>query len=249
MDQNLEAYKQKKIEVSDGPYIVTGNIPLVSKIQVVSEYGEPIAWKKEGDIATDEAYFLCRCGNSSYKPFCDGTHYDIKFDGTETAPVNLRAERQETLPGSRNMLIRMDGTLCTSSGFCANRLTSITEMAARTDDIQVRALAIAMIGNCPSGALTYALKAGEGEIEADLPLQIACTTEITTEGAILGPYWVTGWVPIIRFDRQPFEIRNRVALCSCGLSQIKPLCDGSHREHPMYVPINSHPTQSANDQK
>ena len=30
-------------------------------------------------------------------------------------------------------------------------------------------------------------------------------------------------------DQQPFETRNRVTLCSCGLSKIKPLCDGSHR--------------------
>jgi CDGSH-type Zn-finger protein/uncharacterized Fe-S cluster protein YjdI len=237
MDQIIEAYKQKKIEVSEGPYIVTGNIPLVSKIQVVTEYHEPVAWKKVKDIPTTEAYFLCRCGKSSYKPLCDGSHYDIKFDGTETAPISLQAERQESLPKSSCMLIRMDATLCTSSGFCANRLTSIAEMAAKTDDVDVRRLAIAMIEKCPSGALTYALKEGEAEIEADLPMEIVCTIEIKTEGAIQGPYWVTGRVPIHRFDGKPFEVRNRVALCSCGLSQIKPLCDGAHREHPIYVDI------------
>jgi CDGSH-type Zn-finger protein len=235
MDQILEAYKQKKIEVSEGPYIVTGNIPLVKKIQVVSKHGEPLAWKNEGDIATGDAYFLCRCGNSSFKPFCDGTHYDIKFDGTETAPASTQAERRETLPGAKNLLIRMDGLLCTSSGFCANRLTSIYEMATKTDNAQVRTQAISMIRNCPSGALTYALRAGLADVEADLPLQIACTIEYTSEGAIQGPYWVTGGIPIHRFDKQPFEARNRVALCSCGLSQIKPLCDGAHREHPIYV--------------
>lgn len=237
MDQIIEAYKQKKIEVSEGPYIVTGNIPLVSKIQVVTEYHEPVAWKKVKDIPTSKAYFLCRCGNSSHKPLCDGSHYDIKFDGTETAPISLNADRQESLPKSNCMLIRMDATLCTSSGFCANRRTSIAEMAARTDDIDVRRSAIAMIENCPSGALTYALKEGEAEIEVDLPMEIICTIEIKTEGAIQGPYWVTGRVPIHRFDGKPFEVRNRVALCSCGLSQIKPLCDGAHREHPIYVEL------------
>jgi CDGSH-type Zn-finger protein len=25
------------------------------------------------------------------------------------------------------------------------------------------------------------------------------------------------------------EVRNRVTLCSCGLSKKKPLCDGAHR--------------------
>ena len=37
---------EKKIVVTeDGPYVVYGSIPLVRKIQVVSEYGEPLTWK------------------------------------------------------------------------------------------------------------------------------------------------------------------------------------------------------------
>ena len=222
---------QKKIEVcSDGPYIVTGGIPLVRKIQVVSELGEPLTWKKEGEIATDEGYFLCRCGKSKDMPFCDGTHADVPFDGNETAPTDTIRDRRETYPGCKNIFIRIDMSLCTSSGFCANHATSISEMASHTDDTQVRALAIAMIEHCPSGALTYTLEDGDADIEVDLPQQIATTTEITTEGPIPGPLWVTGGITIIRSDGQPFERRNRVALCCCGHSQLKPLCDGSHRE-------------------
>jgi CDGSH-type Zn-finger protein len=226
----------KKIEVrSNGPYIVSGDIPLVSKTQIVSEYGEPMTWKKDGGLASEASYGLCRCGQSSFKPFCDGTHRSINFDGTEMAPTNRRDERQETYPGCKNIVIRIDMNLCMSSGFCANRMTSIAEMATHTDDTQVRALAIAMIEHCPSGALTYTLKEGEAEIEADLPQQIAMTTEITSEGAIQGPLWVTGGIPIIRSDGQPFETLNKVTLCNCGLSQIKPLCDGSHRDYPTKI--------------
>jgi CDGSH-type Zn-finger protein len=233
LDHKKDLSDQKKIEVCiDGPYIVTGDIPLVNKTQVVSEYGEPLAWKKDGEIPTGETYFLCRCGHSSHKPFCDGTHLQINFNGTEAAPTNTRAERYEIFPGSRNISISNDMILCTSAGFCANRMTSIAEMAAHTGDTQVRAMAIAMIEHCPSGALTYALEEGGEEIEVDLPQQIAITTEITSDGAIEGPLWVTGGIPIIRSDGQPFEIRNRVTLCNCGQSQIKPLCDGLHREHP-----------------
>ena len=222
----------KKIVVrTDGPYIVYGGVPLVSKIQVVSEYGEPLTWKKDGEIPADEPYYLCRCGQSGCKPFCDRTHRNIGFDGTEKAPTDTDAERRETYPGSSHIVIRMDMDLCTSSGFCANRMTGIGEMAAQSDDTQVRALAIAMIEHCPSGALTYALKEGEEDIEPDLPEQIAVTTEITTEGAIQGPLWVTGGITIFRSDGQPFERRNRVTLCNCGHSQLKPLCDGSHREY------------------
>jgi CDGSH-type Zn-finger protein len=223
----------KRVEVRpNGPYVVSGYIPLVSKTQVVSEYGEPMTWKIDGELASEESYGLCRCGQSSWKPFCDGTHLSINFDGTEMAPTNTIAERRETYPGSKNIVIRMDMNVCTSAGFCSNRMTSIAEMAAHTDDTQVQAQAIAMIEHCPSGALTYTLKEGEADIETDLPQQIAVTTEITSEGAIQGPLWVTGGIPIIRSDGQPLEIRNKVTLCSCGRSQIKPLCDGSHRDYP-----------------
>jgi CDGSH-type Zn-finger protein len=233
MSETVEPGNLKKIEVcSDGPYMVTGDIPLVSKTQIVSEYGEPLTWEKNGVIQTDIAYLLCRCGQSSLKPFCDGIHIKLKFDGTETAPTNLTAERRETYPGCVNIVIKNDFKLCTESGFCCNHTTTIAEMAIKTADTQVRALAIAMIEHCPSGALTYSIKEGGQDIEADLPQQIAVTTEITSEGPIEGPLWVTGGIPIIRSDGKPFEIRNRVTLCTCGRSHIKPLCDGTHRTHP-----------------
>jgi Iron-binding zinc finger CDGSH type len=90
-----------------------------------------------------------------------------------------------------------------------------------------------MVEHCPSGALTYSLKEGGQDIEVDLPQQIAVTTEITSDGPIEGPLWVTGGIPIIRSDGKPFEGRNRVTLCNCGHSQAKPLCDGSHRAYPV----------------
>ena len=43
-----------------------------------------------------------------------------------------------------------------------------------------------------------------------------------------GPLWVTGGVPVTMSNGQPLEVRNRVTLCRCGQSKIKPLCDGSH---------------------
>ncbi len=226
-----KSYGVKLIETCcNGPYIVTGNVPLVRKIQVVSEYGEPLSWKKEGEIATDEAYMLCRCGMSANKPFCDGTHARVQFDGTDTIPTNLSAERRETYPGSTNITIRNDASLCSLAGFCANRLTDIAEMAGHTDDTQVRAMAIAMIEHCPSGALTYTIEDGDEDIEVDLPQQIAVIREVTSNGIIQGPFWVTGGVSILMADGQLLEQRNRVTLCSCGQSKKRPLCDGTHRE-------------------
>lgn len=49
----------------DGPYFITGGIELKNEIQ--------------GEGASKEHYALCRCGGSKNKPFCDGTHWYIKF--------------------------------------------------------------------------------------------------------------------------------------------------------------------------
>ena len=220
----------KKIVVQeDGPYTVHGDVPLVRKAQVVSEYGEPLTWKREETLEAGETYDLCRCGQSSNKPFCDATHIEIDFDGTETADTRVTAERQVTYPGGTRIAVKRDHSLCMESGFCGNRMTNIEKMVPGTIDTQVRAQVMAMIERCPSGSYTYSVEEGEADIEPDLPQQIAVTTEITSDGPIAGPLWVTGNIPVERADGQPFETRNRVTLCCCGLSKIKPLCDGAHR--------------------
>jgi len=40
----------------------------------------------EWDLAGKPAFSLCRCGGSSNKPFCDGTHAKIGFQSIVTAP-------------------------------------------------------------------------------------------------------------------------------------------------------------------
>jgi hypothetical protein len=58
-----------QIVVEDGgPYTVTGGIPLVRKIQLISEAGEPLAWKVQGTIETNPEYVLCRCGHLCAQP-------------------------------------------------------------------------------------------------------------------------------------------------------------------------------------
>jgi CDGSH-type Zn-finger protein len=53
-----------KVE-ADGPYEVTGNFHLVGA---------------DGEKLSDsERVFLCRCGHSANKPFCDGSHRKAGF--------------------------------------------------------------------------------------------------------------------------------------------------------------------------
>ncbi len=61
----------KKITLHlDGPLKVEGEIKLLD------HEGNPIA-TKEG-----APFFLCRCGASQNKPFCDGSHKRIEFTGS-----------------------------------------------------------------------------------------------------------------------------------------------------------------------
>jgi 3-phenylpropionate/trans-cinnamate dioxygenase ferredoxin subunit len=61
-----------KIEVRrNGPYIVTGPVELKD----ADGNGYPV----ESRMA------LCRCGASTEKPFCDGTHSKIGFQAAEKA--------------------------------------------------------------------------------------------------------------------------------------------------------------------
>jgi len=56
--------------LKNGPLRVEGAISLVDA------HGEPIETKEGKPVS------LCRCGASSKKPFCDGTHNRISFDDT-----------------------------------------------------------------------------------------------------------------------------------------------------------------------
>lgn len=225
---------RKIVIMKNGSYHIFGNIPLVHKKQVVSEYGEPLTWEKDKHYPVEnmkgrDYYRLCRCGHSKNKPFCDGAHHKVDFDGTETADTGSTEERSFRFPGGTHIIVRKDPSLCMESGYCGLRDTEISELVAGSTDTKTRSLAIAMVERCPSGALTYSIEAGGPDIEPDLPQQIAVTTEIIAEGEIPGPLWVTGNIPIERSDGKPFETRNRVTLCNCGQSRQKPLCDGTHR--------------------
>jgi hypothetical protein len=126
-------------------------------------------------------------------------------------------------------VVKRDYSLCMESGFCGNRKTNIDGMIHQTGDTQVRSQVMAMVERCPSGSYVYSIEPGGANIEPDLPQEVALTTEITSQGPIEGPYWITGGIPVERSDGKQLEVRNRVTLCNCGHSSNKPLCDGTHR--------------------
>jgi CDGSH-type Zn-finger protein/ferredoxin len=210
---------EQQIKVAEnGPYIVSGDVPLTVKTPVMSEHGEPLTWKTGQPTDTEGRYLLCRCGQSSNKPFCDRTHATIEWDGADNAPDGAYSDRAKSL-GGEGIEIFDDRPTCVHAGFCGNEVTNVWKMADETGDSRIRAQAMAMVERCPSGALTYEV---DGErIEPDLPSEIAAIPD--------GPLWVSGGVGVERADGSRLESRNRVTLCRCGQSGSKPLCDGSHK--------------------
>ena len=92
----------QRIEVTlNGPYLVYGRVPLTRRRPVFSEHDEPLTWQTTDHLRTGDAIALCRCGGSSHKPFCDGTHQTNGFDGTEAAATNSYDERGPRLRGRR----------------------------------------------------------------------------------------------------------------------------------------------------
>jgi len=220
----------------NGPYAVKGDIPLVRKTLVRSEAGEALAWRLDGELETRPNYVLCRCGASSRKPFCDGSHAAIPFDGKETADSAPSGDRQKTYPGD-GLTLKDDRSLCIHAGFCHSRVTDAWRLTKDTADIQVRIQVIGMIEHCPSGALSYVLAESAVSEQSEQPssgVPVVETLEPHLAQAIAvipnGPLWVTGGVPIVRSDGIPLEVRNRVTLCRCGHSKNKPYCDGTHAE-------------------
>jgi CDGSH-type Zn-finger protein len=203
----------------NGPYFVSGGPPLVRKSTIVSEWGEPMAWSRDGNVPAESSYRLCRCGQSSQKPFCDGTHARVDFDGTETAPTELSETRRKRF-ASPTITLTDDEPLCVSSGFCHSRSNDVWNMVEHSDDTDVRFELMHRVESCPSGRLAYEL--ADGVHESDLPVEIGVIKD--------GPYWVTGGIGVTMSDGRTLEVRKRVTLCRCGRSANKPLCDGTHTE-------------------
>ena len=221
----MKSPENMKIVISkDGPYIVTGSVPLEMQVIEPNEDGLSWDWKLAKTFEAKEEYHLCRCGQSKNKPFCDNSHLRAKFDGTETAsrkPYVRAAEGREG-PG---LLLRDQEELCAFARFC-DPGGKIWALIDSTDDPEVRKLAVREANHCPSGRLAVYEKKTDRAIEEELLPSIGLVEDPAL--GCSGPLWVRGGIRIESSDGTPYEVRNRVTLCRCGASVNKPFCNGSH---------------------
>ena len=214
-----------KVVVSKhGPYLVSGNVPLAKQTIVGDAHGESTAWKQGDPYPQQGSYALCRCGHSKSKPFCDGTHTKVGFDGTETASRESYRAQAQVVEGP--VLALMDAeSLCAFARFCDPN-GQVWSQVEHTDEATVRSNFVRQVNDCPSGRLVAWDRASGKPLEHPLPVSIGIIEDPVEE--VSGPLWLRGGIPLVSADGFAYEVRNRMTVCRCGASKNKPFCDGSH---------------------
>jgi CDGSH-type Zn-finger protein len=209
--------------IADGPYHVTGSVPLAVQTILVDEAGNSIDWQPGEQFETPQQYFLCRCGHSAAKPFCDGSHARVGFDGKETAS---RAPYLEQAAEQDGPIVALTDAppLCAFARFCdvGGQVWSLVELADR----QAAGMAVREAQLCPSGRLIAWDRRSRRAFEPVLEPSIGIVEDPAER--VSGPLWVRGGIPVEAADGTQYETRNRVTLCRCGASRNKPFCDGTH---------------------
>ena len=188
----------------NGPLQVSGGVSLVNS------RGEA--------VATEATYWLCRCGSSSKKPFCDGTH---KTNGFASARLSDPARRTTQDYAGKHITVHDNRSFCAHMGHCTEHSPAVFSQNAEpwinTDaDADVQKT-IATVRMCPSGALAYSIDGLRQDVAARAP-----AIRITQDG----PYAVVGAPPLLG-DERPLDAEH-FTLCRCGQSKNKPFCDGAH---------------------
>jgi CDGSH-type Zn-finger protein len=214
-----------KIEVTkDGPYLVNGGVALAEQWIETNAAGESLDYREGKTYPTLQQYALCRCGQSGNKPFCDGTHKKVSFDGAETADRAPYMDRAKTTEGPTMLLTDVE-SLCAFARFCDPK-GQVWNLVQQADRPETRKLVEHEAGHCPAGRLVVWDRATGEAIEPKFEPSLGLIHD--TARQVSGPIWVRGGIPVVSVDGETYEVRNRMTLCRCGRSASKPFCDGSH---------------------
>src|SRR5271170_4937303 len=141
-----------KVQIAkNGPYLVSGSLALSKQIIGVNSSGESVKWIAGQTYPAQATYALCRCGQSANKPFCDGSHTKIKFDGTETASREPYQKQAKVMQGPALSLTDAE-QLCAFARFCDPH-GQVWNLVNETDNASARKNFVRQVGECPSGRL------------------------------------------------------------------------------------------------
>jgi CDGSH-type Zn-finger protein/truncated hemoglobin YjbI len=205
---------EPEIRVSlNGPYFVA------NLTEFRNWLGEELPCKHEME--------LCRCGQSSNKPYCDGSHAQANFSGAKDS--KRVSDKRDAYQGQQLEIFDNRG-ICAHSGFCTDRLASvfhagrepfITPSGGRLDEI------LQAVRTCPSGALSFGIDGMEARKQVDQ--RRTASIEVSKDG----PYRLSGGIRLVDelgndVPRADGFSREHFSLCRCGHSQNKPFCSGMH---------------------
>src|SRR5271170_2325247 len=89
-----------KVQIAkDGPYLVSGGLPMSKQTIGTNSAGESVKWIAGQAYPAQATYALCRCGQSAKKPYCDGSHAKVHFNGTETASREPYQKQAKVMQG------------------------------------------------------------------------------------------------------------------------------------------------------
>lgn len=206
----------------DGPYLVTGNVPIDEKIIV--SVGSHYEWKDGRELPQAESYALCRCGDSKNAPFCDSSHKYAEFYSKEFASKMSYFDRASVVRGPENGVDLFDDDRCAFARFCHADEGNVWNLIDKSDDEKLADKAIETAMACPSGRLVATKNGKVLEPELEPSITIVQDPEKGTSAGI----YVKGYITIEGADGTVYEPRSRVMLCRCGQSTDMPFCDASH---------------------
>lgn len=208
----------------NGPYRVLGGVPLAVQTITTNKEQESWEWTPGRSFPVVAEYFLCRCGQSKNKPFCDNSHLNAGFQGPETASRRPLERQSEHFDGP-SLLLSDAEEYFAFARFCdpGGKIWALME---RTDEPGVRDLVVREAAHCPAGRLVLREKSTGKVVEPALPPSIGLVEDPTMQCS--GPLWVRGGVRVESANGLPYEVRNRMTLCRCGASSNMPFCNGSH---------------------
>lgn len=207
----------------NGPYVVTGAVPLAEQTIVADASGTSRGWQEGRAFPVDGEYRLCRCGQSATKPFCDDSHLTSGFDGTETALRVAYLEQAGEQDGPEVTLTDAQ-RLCAFARFCDadGSIWNQVDQPGHAGQVAEEA------GMCVGGRLVAWQLADDSATALEPAVPAAIGVVQDPQEGVSGGYRVWGGIPVVAADGHAYEVRNRVALCRCGGSRNKPFCDGTH---------------------
>lgn len=139
---------------------------------------------------------------------------------TPPAPPTEVVDGIEVVQGEK-LELRFEAGRCIHARFCVTGapkvfLANVQGPWLHPDAMPVERL-VDIAHACPSGAIQYRRKDGEGD-EAAPPVNLLSVRES-------GPYAIRGALSL-----RGQSIGTRATLCRCGASKNKPFCDGSHHD-------------------